>query len=149
MEKHLPDVLAWLFESDPLGDQAVETRARQLFLDTLGCMIAGMAKPSPVALTGVSGLFSVGAGAYLAGLAACWDEACEGLPRAHGRPGLHFFAAALPLVLQRNATLGETLTALVAGYEVAGAWAPSCVSSRVCMSTGPGARLAPSPPPLD
>ena len=134
MEKHLPDVLVWLFESDPVGDQAVETRARQLFLDTLGCMIAGMAKPSPrklgvvlrrfepgsVALTGVSGLFSVGAGAYLVGLAACWDEACEGLPRAHGRPGLHSFAAALPLALQRNATLGETLTALVAGYEVAG-----------------------------
>jgi 2-methylcitrate dehydratase PrpD len=44
LEKHLPDVLAWLFEFDPLGDQAVETRARQLFLDTLGCMIAGMAQ---------------------------------------------------------------------------------------------------------
>lgn len=134
MEKRLPDVLAWLFEADPLDDRAVETRARQLFLDTLGCMIAGMAKPSPrklgvalwriepgpVTLTGVSGSFSVSAGAYLAGLAACWGEACEGLPRAHGRPGLHSFAAALPLALQRNATLGETLTALVAGYEVAG-----------------------------
>mgnify|MGYP001493706140 CR=1 FL=1 len=129
----LPDVIAWLFEDDPLTAADVENRARLLFLDTLGCMIAGLAKPEPAALAlsfselepGPVNLpnappLALGSAAYLMGLAACWDEACEGLPRAHGRPGLHAFAAALPLALARRCSLGESLQALVVGFEVAG-----------------------------
>ncbi|MFP6696079.1 MAG: MmgE/PrpD family protein [Alphaproteobacteria bacterium] len=129
----LPETVSWLFDNDPLAAPNVETRARLLFLDTLGCMIAGLAKPEPNALARDLGVLEPGAvslpnapsmtaaaAAYIAGLSACWDEACEGLPRAHGRPGLHAFAAALPLGLARDHSLGETLSALVAGFEVAG-----------------------------
>ncbi|MFP6774637.1 MAG: MmgE/PrpD family protein [Alphaproteobacteria bacterium] len=129
----LPETVSWLFDNDPLAAPNVESRARLLFLDTLGCMIAGLDKPEPKALArdlaalepGIVRLptapsMTAGAAATIAGLAACWDEACEGLPRAHGRPGLHAFAAALPLGLAQDHSLGETLSALVAGFEVAG-----------------------------
>ena len=130
----LIEIVTWLFSEDPKNSPAIERRARMLFLDTLGCMIAGLAKPEPKALVtslsrldagpillpGTSSSISIHSAAYIAGLAACWDEACEGLPRAHGRPGLHSFAAGLPLALARDHTLGEMLSALIAGFEVAG-----------------------------
>ncbi len=133
LDEQLAQTVAWLFEADPLIAPAVEARARQLFLDTLGCMIAGLDKPEPIALARSfadlepgrielphAPALALGPAAYLAGMAACWDEACEGLPRAHGRPGLHTFAAALPLGLSGTHTLGETLAALTAGFEIAG-----------------------------
>ena len=130
----LTELVSWLFEENPTDSPAIEQRARMLFLDTLGCMIAGLAKPEPQALVkslsrlesgpillpGTSASISVNAAAYVTGMAASWDEACEGLPRAHGRPGLHSFAAGFPLALARDHSLGELLAALVAGYEVAG-----------------------------
>lgn len=138
-DKALNATVDWLFREDPTDMSDVAARARLLFLDTLGCMIAGLAKPGPrnlatsfaaldggaldggaVRMPGADVALSVGAAARVAGMAACWDEACEGLARAHGRPGLHSFAAALPLAMARAHTLGETLAALVAGYEVAG-----------------------------
>ncbi len=134
MSKPLSEIIVWLFAENPLETPAVNGRARLLFLDTLGCMIAGLAKPEPkaliaalaalepgnVKLPGAALPLTAGSAAYVAGLAACWDEACEGLPRAHGRPGLHAFAASLGLALARDHSLGETLSALVAGFEVAG-----------------------------
>ena len=130
----LTDIVTWLFSAELKDEPAIEQRARMLFLDTLGCMIAGLAKPEPNALVAslsrldpgpimlpaTSSSVSMSSAAYVTGLAACWDEACEGLPRAHGRPGLHSFAAGLPLALARNLDLGVTLSALVAGFEVAG-----------------------------
>ena len=130
----LTEIVTWLFSADPKDAPAIERRARMLFLDTLGCMIAGLAKPEPKALVtllsrldagpillpGAASSMSISSAAYVTGLAACWDEACEGLPRAHGRPGLHSFAAGLALALARDHSLGETLSALIAGYEVAG-----------------------------
>jgi 2-methylcitrate dehydratase PrpD len=53
-------------------------------------------------------------------MAACWDEACEGLARAHGRPGVPVIAALQALATPRQATLGEVLDALISGYEVGG-----------------------------
>ncbi|MBC8242296.1 MAG: MmgE/PrpD family protein, partial [Alphaproteobacteria bacterium] len=133
ISEQLTGTVSWLFEAEPLASIEVEHRARLLFLDTLGCMIAGLAKPEPGALAGSLAALepgtvklphapplTPGSAAYMAGLAACWDEACEGLPRAHGRPGLHAFATALPLGLARDHTFGETLGALVAGFEIAG-----------------------------
>jgi 2-methylcitrate dehydratase PrpD len=130
----LTDVVTWLFAEDPIDTPAVDRRARMLFLDTLGCMIAGLSKPEPKALAevlarlepgpvllpGAEAPLSITSAAYIAGIAACWDEACEGLPRAHGRPGLHAFAAALALGLGAGKSLGRTLSALVAGFEVGG-----------------------------
>ena len=134
LDRSLAEVVTWLFDGNPLASPRVEQRARLLFLDTLGCMIAGLAKPEPAALVasmaalepgsvrlpGAAHPLTAGSAAYMAGLAACWDEACEGLPRAHGRPGLHSFAAVLALGLARDHTLAETLAALVAGFEVGG-----------------------------
>ena len=134
LDRSLADIVAWLFDGDPLGTPRVEQHARLLFLDTLGCMIAGLAKPEPAALAaslaalepgnvqlpGAAWPLVASAAAHMAGLAACWDEACEGLPRAHGRPGLHAFASVLALGLAHKHTLGETLAALTAGYEVGG-----------------------------
>lgn len=133
--KSLTEIVTWLFTAEPVAVPAVQERARLLFLDTLGCMIAGLTKPEPralvaalrqidaggsVQLPGAGAALSLAGAANVSGMAACWDEACEGLARAHGRPGLHAFAAALPLALARDQSLGETLSALVAGYEVAG-----------------------------
>ncbi|MDP6875406.1 MAG: MmgE/PrpD family protein [Alphaproteobacteria bacterium] len=132
--RSLAEIVAWLFDAEPLAAPEIERRARLLFLDTLGCMIAGLAKPEPAALLdamaalepgnvrlpGAGRPLTAGSAAYIAGLAACWDEACEGLPRAHGRPGLHAFAPVLALGLARNHDLGQTLAALVAGFEVGG-----------------------------
>ena len=134
LDRSLAEVVTWLSDGDPLAAPRVERRARLLFLDTLGCMIAGLAKPEPAAMTqGLAALepgnvvlpgaerpLTAGAAAYMAGLAACWDEACEGLPRAHGRPGLHSFASVLALGLARKHSLAESLAALVAGFEVGG-----------------------------
>ncbi len=63
-------------------------------------------QPDPVRLPGVAHPLSLGDAAYVAGLVACWDEACEGLPRAHGCPGLHAFGPVLALGLGRGASLG-------------------------------------------
>jgi len=130
----LAEILHWLFRDAPTRTPAIERRARLLFLDTLGCMVAGLAKTEPralvrtlstlaagpVLLPGAGAALTPGAAAYVAGIAACWDEACEGLARAHGRPGLHAFPPALCLALAQDRSLGDALSALVAGYEVAG-----------------------------
>src|SRR6185436_6235293 len=46
-----------------------------------------------------------------------WDEACEGLARAHGRPGVPVIAVSLSF---QKKTIQDVLDAVVAGYEVGG-----------------------------
>jgi 2-methylcitrate dehydratase PrpD len=87
----------------------VRRLARLLLLDTLGCIYAGLAHPKLRAL-------QADPAARLA-TAACWDEACEGSPRAHGRPGVPVIAACLAFP---DGNLGELLDALIVGYEVGG-----------------------------
>jgi 2-methylcitrate dehydratase PrpD len=130
------ELLVWLWQEEPGEQPALDALARALFLDTIGCAIAGLAKPELKAMVasfreldpGIVPVLgapaddargvSLGAAAVLYGAASCWDEACEGLARAHGRPGLHAFAAALPLGLSGGSTYGAALTALVRGFEV-------------------------------
>lgn len=128
----LRDVLDWLYR-EPSPPQ-VRERARLLLLDTLGCAAAGLRapevsalvrasvqlEPGPVRWPGMRDGMSAGAAAYAGAIAACRDEACEGLARAHGRPGIATIAAAVPLALRRGATLDALLDALVSGYEVSG-----------------------------
>ena len=130
----LAATVAWLWRDDPLTAPEIETRARQLLLDCVGCALAALVKPAVVRLAATLGAEAGGAvtvpataarlttanAAALLGAAICWDEACEGLPRAHGRPGIHAAAPALALGLARATPLGDVLRALVAGYEVGG-----------------------------
>jgi 2-methylcitrate dehydratase PrpD len=116
----------------------VSRHARLVFLDTLGCALAGRRAPEVAALEAQlaalePGGFRFPGGQPLGVRAACqimaigptWHEACEGHAFAHGRPGVPTIAALLPLALQRDATVGEFIDAMVTGYEVgarAGGW---------------------------
>lgn len=122
------DIIAWAWNGPPAGS-AADDRARLMLLDSLGCILAGLrhrrvrdfAKamqawmPGAIGVAGAA-LSPAGAASVLA-VAMCWDEANEGLARAHGRPGL----AAAPLVLAQAgaAPLGALRAALALGYEVA------------------------------
>ena len=125
------DVVGWLAECHALPAD-VEARTRLLLLDTLGCLIAGLrhaevqqfgqslrlpfpgiaAWPGSDIVLGPAGLGALGAAA------ACWDEACEGHPAAHGRPGLPVVPALLALSSSHDTTLGDLLLALATGYEI-------------------------------
>lgn len=132
LEARLAQVLEWLWLAEPPAP--VAAKAREILLDTLGCVLAASAKPQlkafaarlaaadrgNVSVPGFREQLSVASASSLFAAAACWDEACEGLARAHGRPGVPVIAACAALAQVRAATLGEVLSALVAGYEVGG-----------------------------
>lgn len=65
------------------------------------------------------GLSPAGAAALLAA-AMCWDEANEGLARAHGRPALAVAPLCIAALAEGRVSLGEALAAFALGYEVAG-----------------------------
>jgi 2-methylcitrate dehydratase PrpD len=114
----LRDVMQWAF--DEPAPSGVREKARLVLLDTMGCALAGLARPSVAAFA--AALQDQGAltnGALLA-TAACWDEACEGLARAHGRPGVPVIAACMALAGEREITLGRILDAVITGYEIGG-----------------------------
>ena len=129
IEHHLQRLIERLTQPGCERPQQVDTQARWLVLDTLGCAIAGGRAPTvrawldgqhlradPFATAGPApGGPSPGAAMAFA-MAACWDEACEGHARAHGRPGVAALAAIWPWVHQLN--WGQLLQALVLGYEV-------------------------------
>ena len=116
----------------------VTDKARLMLLDTVACMLAARNAPEVLGLETQMSLLEAGAfqfpggkplsnlgAAAVGAMAATWDEACEGLAIAHGRPGVPVIAALLPFVVTRDAELGVLLRSLVAGFEVgarAGAW---------------------------
>jgi 2-methylcitrate dehydratase PrpD len=140
MEPHLAGLQQLIVRSsgpEPLAD-AVREKAKLMLLDTIGCILAGRLAPELVELETAfarvdSGAFRFPGGAPLStqaatavgAIASTWDEGCEGLAYAHGRPALPVVGALLPLAVLRKATVDETLKSLVAGYEVgarAGGW---------------------------
>lgn len=110
----------------------VESKARLLLLDTLGCLLAGLnhpdvksfgrtlrvAFPGDIAWPASDIKLAPAGSAALGAAAACWDEACEGNAAAHGRPGLPVVPALLALAATRDVTLGDVLLALATGYEI-------------------------------
>lgn len=109
----------------------VGRQARLLLLDTLGCALAGRRAREIQALE--SSLARIDSGGFrfpggpglgtraatqILAAAPTWDEACEGHPHAHGRPGVPAIAALFPLGLHADRTLASFLEALVMGYEV-------------------------------
>ena len=132
-EKALEEALGWLWSTGLPKD--VDEKARLLVLDTVGCVLAASRKPKlrkfaevlaasdpgSATVPGFAQTFSSTAAAALFASAACADEACEGLARAHGRPGVPAIAACMGLVRgmlwQR---MDELIPAVVAGYEIGG-----------------------------
>src|SRR5687768_1348577 len=118
------ETLAWLAKLDIAAEPKVLERARLLLLDTIACAVVGFAEPEPqelartLAVSGMTGRWPGAPGldmvpaAFAAAVAACWHEACEGLARAHGRPGLHAVPVAVSLGLARGATFGDVLKAI-------------------------------------
>lgn len=118
--------------------EPIRTKAGLLLIDTLGCILAGRAAAEVRQTEAVFAAVDPGAfrfpggpalalqpAASIAAMASAWDEACEGLPYAHGRPGLALVGALLPLAVIRRASVGQLLRALQLGYEVgarAGGW---------------------------
>ena len=127
------ELLDTVFRAERRTLAARDATLRLLLLDTIGCIVAGLKHPTvdamaralaadggATALPGSTLRLESGAAAFVTGLAACWDEACEGLPEAHGRPGLHAIAAVLPLALAIERPLGDLLWAIDVGYEFGG-----------------------------
>jgi 2-methylcitrate dehydratase PrpD len=116
----------------------VREKAKLMLLDTVGCILSGRLssevndlenslgklEAGPFRFPGGAPL-SIQAAAAVGAMASTWDEGCEGLAYAHGRPALPVVASLLPLAITNKTSLEETLRALVAGYEVgarAGGW---------------------------
>lgn len=133
----MKDAVAWTFADSALTP-VLDTKLRLLLIDTIGCMLAGRVAPEVIALEEQFSTLEYGPfcfpqgrrlstmGASTVGaMAATWDEACEGLALAHGRPGVPIVAALLPLAITRDTRLGPFMAAIAAGYEIgarAGAW---------------------------
>jgi 2-methylcitrate dehydratase PrpD len=134
MNAQLLSVLEWLDAVVLDREPAVQTHARWLVLDTLGCVVAGrragpvaefeqraaLADPGSFYFSIESEPASLGLSnpnaAMMLAMAACWDEACEGHAGAHGRPGVAVFAALLPM--SSRLTYGQFLKSFVVGYEI-------------------------------
>ena len=129
IEQHLQRLIERLNQPQVEWPQQVKQQARWLVLDTLGCAIAGGRAPTvrawldgqhlradPFATSGPAQVGPSPGAAMAFAMAACWDEACEGHARAHGRPGVAALAAIWPWVHQLN--WGQLIHALVLGYEV-------------------------------
>jgi 2-methylcitrate dehydratase PrpD len=115
----------------------VREKAKLMLLDTVGCILSGRVSREVASLEKIfSGLepggfrfpggppLSTQAATAVGAIASTWDEGCEGLAYAHGRPALPVIGALLPLH-DKNTSLETLLRSLVLGYEVgarAGGW---------------------------
>jgi len=126
-DARLRELGSWI-DQTPL-DAAANHVARRLLLDTLACTVAGLRKvdlqylcssDSRPSFLGTNSTLGPTEAAYVVALAACADEACEGLAFAHGRPGLHAVAAAIGAALRTDAILDALLDAISASFEFGG-----------------------------
>ena len=110
---------------------STEYACLRMLIDTLSCIFEGRDTPEVKSLelslgSETAGIFRFPKGpklsswscATIASMASTWSEACEGLPYAHGRPGLAIVGALLSLAVERNAPVKDLLRALSLGYEV-------------------------------
>jgi 2-methylcitrate dehydratase PrpD len=121
-------VFAW---DGPAG--AVAQSARLLLLDSLGCMIAGLGHATPrafaealaitmpgaVRLPGCAAALSEAGAAAVLASAMCWDEANEGLARAHGRPALAVAPLCIAALAAGRVSPRAAHHAFALGYEIA------------------------------
>ncbi len=122
----------WPALADPPA--AVLRRAQRLWLDTASCAAAGLAADEPrrwldeaargdagtVPLPATGRRVGASTAAVALALGACWDEACEGLAIAHGRPGVPVVAALWASLPAHPTSWLDLWRATAAGYESAG-----------------------------
>lgn len=129
----LARLLDWLWPAVDALPQPVIERARRLWLDTAACAYSGLAADETrrwldgllagdegrVPLPGAARSASPSNACMAFAVGACWDEACEGLARAHGRPGVPVLASAWANVPRVAPSWRHLWQATIAGYEVA------------------------------
>ncbi len=134
IEAELDALGGWLLPAAQNLPAPVQAIAQRLWLDTLSCAWAGLRADEPlrwlqvqhmgdagdIPLPGTPLKFSAGAAATALAMGACWDEACEGLALAHGRPGVPIVAALWSQLASSKPSWQALWQATVVGYEVAG-----------------------------
>ncbi|MEO7008875.1 MAG: MmgE/PrpD family protein [Caldimonas sp.] len=139
----LAELLPWLWQSAGALPDDVQARARRLWLDTTSCAWSGLHADEPrrwlalqaqgehgeVMLPGTALRLGTGAAAAAFALGACWDEACEGLALAHGRPGVPIVAALWTQLQKLQPSWSALWQATAVGYEV-GARLGACLRIR-------------------
>ncbi|MBA2965347.1 MULTISPECIES: MmgE/PrpD family protein [Ramlibacter] len=122
----------WLWPAARELPPAVVARTRRLWLDTAACAFAGLraaeltrwlalqaeGDAGRVPLPGLATPLSASAAATAFAVGACWDEACEGVALAHGRPGVPVVAALWAQLAVHDATWDQLWRATAVGYEI-------------------------------
>ena len=113
--------------------ESVVARTRQVILDSIGAIVAGMAEPEMQALAlrlealdgpgaspviGGAQRLSASNAAFLAGVAGTMLELDEGNQYARGHPGIHVVPAALVAAARMGCSGEDLITAVVLGYEI-------------------------------
>ncbi len=139
----LAALLPRLWQSAAQLPEDVRARAQRLWLDTASCAWSGLQADEPrrwlalqaqgeradVVLPGSALRLGAGAAATSLALGACWDEACEGLALAHGRPGVPIVAALWTQLGLQRPSWQALWQATAVGYEV-GARLGACLRIR-------------------
>lgn len=139
----LAELLPWLWQQADELPADVSARVRRLWLDTASCAWSGLQADEPrrwlalqaegergaVPLPGSALRLGAGAAASAFALGACWDEACEGLALAHGRPGVPVVAALWSQLGRLRPSWNAVWRASAVGYEV-GARLGACLRIR-------------------
>lgn len=134
IEAELDALGEWLMPAAQDLPSAVQAVAQRLWLDTLSCAWAGLRADEPlrwlqvqhmgdagdIPLPGTHLKLSASAAVTALAMGACWDEACEGLAVAHGRPGVPIVAALWSQLTRSKPSWQALWQATVVGYEVAG-----------------------------
>ena len=130
----LDELGQWLWPAADDLPEVVRLRAQRLWLDTVSCAWAGLraveparwleiqavSDAGPVPLPGSTLRLSTSAATVALAVGACWDEACEGLALAHGRPGVPVVAALWSQIGARHPNWQTLWQATAVGYEMAG-----------------------------
>ena len=134
IEAELDALGEWLLPAAQDLPAPIQAVAQRLWLDTLSCAWAGlradelmrwlqvahMGDAGHISLPGTHLKFSAGAAVTALAMGACWDEACEGLALAHGRPGVPIVAALWSQLASSKPDWQALWRATAVGYEVAG-----------------------------
>lgn len=116
----LADFAAAVYAGDVALSAAVQARAKQIALDSVGVMVAGRTLPEVAALrdelAGEAGLLAT---VLLNGTAGVSLELDEGCAASRGHPGIHLLPTALEVAAREGVNGTALLRAIIAGYEIA------------------------------